>query len=362
MARARRAIDRTAAAFVTLAVLVSANVAAAAPTPSPRRAVTSSLNQDDSRAAGLLRAAMNAERVVSFIAQIQTVHFSSTGADATIVKEEHLAPDRTHKLYIAPENLNGDSVVMRDDETLTYDARRQRVVVSHGPRYGESVANGNLGLLLANYRPVISGPKIIAGRPTIPCALVNRFTGELVMRLWIDADTRLILQKETYHANGTVGSRVQFEDIRYTAAIPPAVFATPLPHGYTMVQGEVAGAPSTDVSRVLSQAGFNPAGPHYLPEGFTLMGADVTTLKGIKTLHLLYSDGIRSLSLFESASNATPDYGRLHPVATKVGNHAASYVNEGTTTLLSWKDKGLVFALVGDLDLKDLKAIAGSVS
>lgn len=357
MARAKRA-----SIVFMLAAVATANVAAAAPSPTPPAKPSPGLNQDDIRAADLLRAAMNAERTISFIAQVQTIRFGSTGSEATIVKEEHLAPNQTHKVYLAPESLYGDSVVVRDNDTLTYDAKRSRVTVSHGPRYGEAVANGNLGLLLANYRPVLSAPKIVAGRPTIPCALVNRFTGELVMRLWIDAETRLILQRETYHANGTVGSRLQFEDIRYTAAIPPAVFATPVPRGYTMVQSDESGAPSTDVGRTLAAAGFNPAGPHYLPEGFTLVSADVATLKGIKTLHLLYSDGIRQLSLFETASNSPPDYGSLKPVSTKIGNHDATYVNQGTTTLLTWKDKGLVFALVGDLDVKDLKAIAGSVS
>jgi outer membrane lipoprotein-sorting protein len=353
---------KRATTFFMLAAVATSGVAAAAPSPTPNPTASSNLSQDDIRAANLLRAAMNAERTVSYVAQIQTIRFGATGSEATIVKEEHLAPNQTHKVYLAPESLYGDSVIVRNDDTMTYDAKRSRVVVTHGPRYEESVTNGNLGLLLANYRPVLSTTKIVAGRATIPCALINRFTGELVMRLWIDAETRLILQRETYHANGTVGSRVQFEDIRYTAAIPPAVFATPVPHGYTMVRREDSGSPSTDVGRVLAQAGFSPAGPHYLPEGFTLVSADVATPKGTKTLHLLYSDGIRSLSLFETASNAPTDYGKLKPVATKIGNRDATYVNEGTTTLLSWKDKGLVFALVGDLDVKDLKAIASSVS
>ena len=38
------------------------------------------------------------------------------------------------------------------------------------------------------------------------------------------------------------------------------------------------------------------------------------------------------------------------------------YVNDGSTTFLSWKNSGLTFALVGDLDLNELKAIAASVS
>lgn len=349
------------AAFFSLAAAATTQLAAA-PAPDPTSSAAPNLSQNDARAVDLLRAAMNADRATSYVAQVQTIRFGASGSVATIAREEHRAPNETHKIYLAPENLYGDSMVMRDGDTYSYDAAHQRLVVSHNPPPAPEIANGNLGLLLANYRPVIGEPEMVAGRPTLPCSLVNRFTGERVMRLWIDAETRLILQKETYHANGTIGSRMQFENIRYTNAIPPGVFATPIPQGYNVVRTDEGATPSSDVAHVLAAAGFNPAGPHYLPEGFTIVSADVTTVKGIKTLHLLYSDGIRSLSLFENASNAAPDFGHLQAVPIKIGAHDARYVNEGTTTLLSWKDKGLVFALVGDLDVKDLTEIAGSVS
>ena len=362
MARARRRhIVAPFAALFSLVAIAAAQISLASPAPSPTPKRTPATDQS-ARAIDLLRAAMMADQTTSYVAQVQTIRFGAAGSVATIVKEEHLAPNETHKIYLAPENLYGDSVVIRDGNTYSYDAKQKRVVVSHAPSFGSALTYGNLGLLLANYRPVIGQPEMIAGRPSLPCALVNRFTGERVMRLWIDAATRMVLQRETYHANGTIGSRVQFENIRYTNAIPKQVFATPVPAGYALVRGSDTAAPSLDVSRVLNDAGFNPAGPHYLPEGFTIISADVSVAKGIKTLHLLYSDGIRSLSLFENAANAAPDFGKLQPVSIKVGSRDARYVNDGTTTVLSWKDKGLVFTLVGDLDVKDLTAIAGSVS
>ena len=84
-------------------------------------------------------------------------------------------------------------------------------------------------------------------------------------------------------------------------------------------------------------------------------------MKTVKTLHLMYSDGVRSLSLFENTANATADFGGLRPISTKVEEHDAKYVSDGPTTLLSWKEQGLTLALVGDLDIKELKAIAASV-
>lgn len=360
----RRARELAFAYVTALAAFVAAASSAdgATPVPSPSASVTNS-SQDDARATELLSDAMHARQAISYMAQVQSIHFGPSGAVATIAREEHLAPDQTHKLYIAPGDLYGDSVIIHGAETFSYDAPHQRVVISHGPaQSAQAISNGNLALLLANYRPVITSPEIVAGRPTIPCALINRFTGVRVMRVWIDAQTRLILQKETYHADGTIGSRMQFENVRYTQAMPPTLFATPIPAGYHVIENNAPTANASDIERVVKDAGFTPASPRYLPEGFTVVTADVTTLKGVKTLHLMYSDGIRSLSLFENAANAAADYGHMKPVATKIENRDALYVNDGSTTFLSWKNSGLTFALVGDLDLKELKAIAASVS
>jgi negative regulator of sigma E activity len=354
MARAKRA------SFVLIILLAVG--AAAVPTYSRATPATPSPGADE-RANALLRQAMSAERDTSFVAQVESIQFGPTGSVATIAREEHLAPDETHKLFLAPENVYGDSVVVRGTAVFSYDTKHQKVVISTiSGADAQTIANGNLGLLLANYRPVINAPQIIAGRPTIACSLVNRYTSVRVLTLWIDADTHLILQKEAYHANGTIASRVQFDSIKYTRAMPAEIFATPVPAGYQVVRGGSSGPTSSDVERVIKEAGFTPAGPRYLPEGFTIVSADVTTVKNVKTLHLMYSDGVRSLSLFENAQSAAADFGGLKPSSTSVERHHAWYVNDGPTTLLSWKDKGLSFALVGDLDLKELRAIAASVS
>jgi negative regulator of sigma E activity len=360
----RRAKELAFAYVAGLAAVVAVSSAGAAtPAPSASAAASANPSQDDARATELLSDAVHARQSISYMAQVQTIHFGPSGTVATIAREEHLAPNQTHKLYLAPEEMYGDSVIIHGAETFSYDAQHQRVVISHGPAADpQAITNGNLALLLANYRPIIATPEIVAGRPTIPCALVNRFTGVRVMRVWIDAQTRLILQKETYHADGTIGSRTQYENVRYTQAMPNTLFATPIPAGYHVVENHTPTSDATDIERVVKEAGFTPASPRYLPEGFTVVSADVTVVKGVKTLQLMYSDGIRSLSLFENATNATADFGHTKTVTTKIENRDALYMNDGSTTLLSWKNAGLTFALVGDLDIKELKAIAASVS
>ena len=48
-------------------------------------------------------------------------------------------------------------------------------------------------------------------------------------------------------------------------------------------------------------------------------------------------------------------------VVHRFEDHDAQYVRDGPTTLLSWREHNLAFALIGDLDLKELSQIATSV-
>ncbi len=92
-----------------------------------------------------------------------------------------------------------------------------------------------------------------------------------------------------------------------------------------------------------------------------MLGGGVSQVHGIKNLHLIYSDGIRTVSLFENATARAIDFGAMQTQTISFDKHDAQYVRDGPTTLLAWREEGLAFALVGDLDLKDLVRIATSV-
>jgi negative regulator of sigma E activity len=112
----------------------------------------------------------------------------------------------------------------------------------------------------------------------------------------------------------------------------------------------------------VSTAGFQALGPKYLPEGFLPIAGDVSDIKGVRTLHLLYSDGLRTVSIFENARGAAVDLSKYTVHQTAVRSHNAQYVLEGPTTLLAWAQGNLHFALVGELSRDDLVRIASSVA
>jgi negative regulator of sigma E activity len=311
----------------------------------------------------MLRGSIEAPKTISYVGQFETVRFSSNRAAATIVKVEHRAPSLTRRWYVAPEAFYGNYTITKSSATYEFDTKRSEVVIAHNPTLDNQVAaTGNFDRVLQNYKALYDGTEqTVADRPTVSIVLINKYTGERGARVWIDRATKLVLKKEEYHANGSIASQTRFEEIRYTSSIPDDLFSTDIPHGYTQVAGQDVALPSSDIERVIHDAGFAPIEPKSLPQGFAVSGGDVTNVNSVRTLHLLYSDGLRSISLFENATGAAADFGTLRPKTIYFEGHDAQYVEDGPTTLLTWKEHHLNFALVGDLMRNELVQIAKSV-
>lgn len=318
-------------------------------------------NARSSDAAGILRQSIAAPRHLSYVGQMQNVRFGVSRAEATIFRVEHRAPNLTRRWYVAPQSLYGDSVIMRGSVSYNLDIKRNRLVVSKNNSANDQITlNDNFSLLTSNYRAIIGPSETIAGRRASAILLMSKYTGQVAMRIWIDTQTKLVLQKETYASNGSVTHQSRFEHIRYTNEIPIAVFAAPK-SGFQQVVGLNHGVASNDFESVLRTAGFKARGPKYLPNGFVPAAGDVTDIRGIRTLHLLYSDGVRTLSLFENAKGAAVDLSHYKITNVHFEDHDGQYVEEGPTTLLAWQEAGLHFAMVSDMSRHELLKIAASV-
>lgn len=325
----------------------------------PRTATPAPIAGTDARP--LIVEAAAASSHVSFVGQMSSIRSGTSQALAVISKVEHRAPDETRRTYLAPRALYGQFVISRGAKSWDVDSDHKRVVVSENRAAVDPVAIvDDIALLDGNYRAVRTASDDVANRRTDVVDLVSRYTGERAMRLWIDVDTHIVLAKEAYHSDGSLAWRTRFDDIRYTDDIPEQVFTGSIPAGFTTVQGRSYQQPRA-LPSTAPDAGFSPITPKYLPDGFSLVGADVSTVNGVRNLHLIYSDGIRTLSLFENSTNRAVDFGGMQAHVIKFEGHDARYVHDGPTTLLAWRERRLAFALVGDLDLNELVAIAVSV-
>jgi hypothetical protein len=147
--------------------------------------------------------------------------------------------------------------------------------------------------------------------------------------------------------------------VRYAAS--PATDFT-LPSGYAVVRGTtVEGAPQSP-DRAVGSAGFTARKPRSLPGGFAPVEGNIVELRGVRTVHLLYSDGCRSVSLFENAAASNLEATGLQPRWIRIAGYTAEYAEDGGTALLSWSDGNLHYTLVGEAGVVDLRPIAASIT
>ncbi len=315
----------------------------------------------DEPADGFVFDAITAPAKISFAGTVETVNIGDRQTQASVYRIEHRAPNLTQRFYISPPRLHGDLVVNHGDESYFVDVRRHRVVRTENDASNDQIArDDNYLLLRANYRAVKQPPESFDGRQVRAVALINKVTSRTMMLVRIDEQTKLVLDKQQFASDGSLVSETRFQEVRYSSDIPASDFD--VPKTYPVVRGPKYGDPSKDVAEVARSIGFEAHVPKLFPGGFSAVEGQAIAIKGVRTLQILYSDGIRTVSLFENSGDSGLDLQRMSPQATSVSGRPAIYAERGQTTLLTWTDGVLHYSLVGDLPIEELQKIADSLA
>ena len=109
--------------------------------------------------------------------------------------------------------------------------------------------------------------------------------------------------------------------------------------------------------------GFNPVAPPWLHPGYIL--DSIRKIDGYNSLHLFYTNGIDTISLFEQPSNgeqglAAQDF-REYAIYRSV-EPAAGLKGKGRATILAWSNGAVSFVLIGKTDMAQLMDMAQSIS
>ena len=306
----------------------------------------------------LLAEAVHAPRHLSFFARVEHVSFDSHATRSVLVRVEHMAPNLTRRTYLAPRRLFGNSTVQVDQRLYEFDIHHRRLIRSlrRDPDDLETVQN--FMLLSRNYRAVRGGETTIAGVRAESISLLNRRSRKKILTIWCDEHTHLIVEKETFDSDGAIASNMQFEALRYTSSISPAVFSTDPPPGFSIVARDRL-RPRRTLPEIIAEAPFRGVEPSILPDGFSLIDASFPEIRGVPMLHLLYSDGIRTLSVFENTKDSAVGFHGYVARNVSVDGHAAKAMTDGADSLLTWRDNNeITFTLVGDLTDHELLTIS----
>lgn len=333
---------RTLFAAIIAAAVVSAGVrAGAAP---------------DSDAGALVQAALTAGDHLTYIGESETLRFHDHRTDATIVRIEHRPPDFTRRWYLAPPALFGDSIVAKDHATFEFDSHRRVLILGRRLWHDSLGEKQRLNLIKENYRAELGGESEIAGRRVRQISLLQRESGQRVVSMWIDNETKLPLERESYNAEGSISYRMRFTSLRYVHNLPPEIFSTVPPPGYA-VEHHGRGIPDgAGLTQDVRPAPHDVQEPRRLPLGFVLIGVSGENFGG-RIAHYMYSDGIRVLSLFSGPAGQSADFPRK-PRLLRIGRAPAHYLENGSDGLLHWQNGNRSLTLVGSLSPSELINIA----
>jgi hypothetical protein len=142
---------------------------------------------------------------------------------------------------------------------------------------------------LRNYRVTDGGTLTLDTGPARVLLVTSRRTGVRAETLHVDRDSGLIVRRETRDIDGTPVRVVAFTELEVD---PGTGLVTP-----PEADGDVESLALTPVARRALVARGVPAAPQ-LPGGFELLGAAEVEAAEVPTVHLVYSDGLYTLSLY----------------------------------------------------------------
>ncbi len=327
--------------LVGLALLGLSISRAAAQTPAP--------------ATWLDRAAL-APASVSYRGTKVVMLWSSTGAEASTVQVDHLAPARYRLEYVPTPGRPRRLVIDDGKARWQYEPAAHLALQSPSPMSGDDGLPANrLSLLRTNYTLTITGDDRVAGRDAVVIAVRPRSEPRPTLLLWLDKETGLVLRSERRHADGSLAQAAAFTEIQYQE--PPADRFTFTPSRGINVR-HLSSSEPLRADEIASRMGFQPIVPTELSGGFILDRVMASGSHASRVAVLQYTDGLVTISLFEHraiegarrtlrpAANVPMADGRL--TARQVGDVA----------ILHWQVRGVDMTLTGELSPERLERIA----
>ncbi|HEV2440602.1 MAG TPA: polysaccharide deacetylase family protein [bacterium] len=306
-----------------------------------------------------LTAAALAPRSVSY-SGTKTVTIWAQTVRASEVRIYHRAPDRTRLEYLAAGDQPARIVVINDGHQTEFVPGRGRYVEGPAPQTDEdALIRQILPQLAANYEVRFAGAERVAGRPARIIEIQGRQPGRPRLRLWIDADTRLILRLERYGPAGALRETSAFLSVQLNPALAADLFVVSPPPG-AQVQRRQQQAPggALTIEEIARRVGFIPQLPAYLPPGYQFVRSNVVMIRGTPTATFVFTDGVATMTLFESRGAQVGGGGGQR---VRIGAFEGTVQARGVATVLHWNTNGISMTLVGDIASNELVRVGRSV-
>ena len=243
------------------------------------------------------------------------------------MRVEHGADERG--VWESIEALNGESrtIVRNNNNVMSVYPERKLVTVSQAhtksslhPRLPE-----NIDRLSQYYQIKQLENDRVADLDTIVIAVQPTDDFRYGYRYWIDDSTGVLLKCDLLNQSGTVIEQMMFTSLDYMDELPKAAFTQPYDDSYTLLQ----------LDRQRNSVENSEWQVASLPQGFMLMQSMRREHADKDSLHMVYSDGLASVSVFiEQDDNdyhhleGASSMGALNAYGTRVDDHYVTVMGE----------------------------------
>lgn len=239
---------------------------------------------------------------------------------------------------------SGREIIRNDEELTCYFPDQRRVVVE--PRQGRGPLMGTLpafdSQLSEFYQLEKLAPDRVMGRHTQVIAVKPKDAFRFGYKLWIDEKTSMPLRTQLCDDKGNIIDQVLFANIAFPEDIPrEAVRAQVKSDGFVWERQQ---AP---VETVLDIATWRAL---QVPPGFRLTANQSQVIQGSQTpvSHLVYSDGLASVSVFIEMKPGPQD-------------DLKGFARVGSAVTFSTTKSGHLVTAVGEVPKQTVQLIADSV-
>ena len=239
-------------------------------------------------------------------------------------------------LVVEVDHRPGRGTTVRSDGT-TQSPASDTFLPARGAEPSVLGGSSTLRLLADNYTVMLAGRRAVSGRAADVVEARWPGSDRAAARFWLDTETGLVLRREVYDQRGRTTRASAFVEIALGEVagerhLPPA-----MPRAWSQ-EVDYTGR------EVMRDRGWHC--PDSLPGSLDLVDARRGGEKVAPILHLSYSDGLATVSLFEQRGRLDADKLDGYRPADQDGRRI--YVRDGVPQRVVWSAGGTVFTLVAD--------------
>jgi negative regulator of sigma E activity len=323
-------------------VLALAMVATCTLVRSADAATAGAVPGTDAQAQALLQRAVDAENATEYqgvevISVDQSAVSSPSASTGAGVDETTTVVNVIH--------LPGQGTVLAEDADNGTPGRAAFSAAASGA--DSSRPNLLLGLLGQSYQLKLGTSGLVAGRYARQ-VVARREDGTVAAQFWMDAATGLLLRRDILGPDGRLVRRSEFVQLALTASAPRHLpVMLPALTGHALSDGDLDAwsARGWPCPRVLG--------------GLSLFDARTEPGSAGQVLHLSYSDGLSTVSVFVQPGRLDPS-GLVATSAATVGGQPVR-VRAGVPREVVWSSQGFVITVVADAPEGTVAAVVAAL-